>query len=148
MVQYSMDLDPDKTAKAYGFELHCSPKDSKNIAQAIRGMELDIAKIYLEDIIAQRKALPAIFHNGKVAHRKIIGPGTYPQKAARYVLKVLKNAENNAEYKGFDIEHMRIVHINTYRGRVTRGYMQRAHGRATDWNKKTTNIEIIIEEVE
>jgi large subunit ribosomal protein L22 len=148
MVQYSTDLDPDKTAKAYGFEMHCSPKDSKNIARALRGMELESAKTYLEDIIVQKRALPAIFHKRKVAHRVGIGPGTYPQKAARYMLKVLKNAENNAEYKGFDIEHMRIAHINTYRGRKTRGYMPRAHGRASDWNKKTTNIEIIIEEVE
>ncbi|MDG6228612.1 MAG: 50S ribosomal protein L22 [Candidatus Thermoplasmatota archaeon] len=148
MVQYSTDLDPDKTAKAYGFELHCSPKDSKNIARALRGMELDLAKTYLEDIIDQKRALPAIFHKRKVAHRSGIGPGTYPQKAARYILKILKNAENNAEYKGFDIEHMRIAHITTYRGRKTRGVMPRAQGRATDWNKKTTNIEIIIEEVE
>ncbi len=148
MVQYSMDFNPDKTAKAYGFELHCSPKDSKNIARAIRGMELVGAKTYLEDIIAQRKALPALFHKRKVAHKKVIGPGTYPQKAARYVLRILKNAENNAEYKGFDIEHMRITHITTYRGRIRKGYMPRAHGRATDWNRKTTNIEIIIEEVE
>ena len=143
-----MEVDPDKTAKAYGFELHCSPKDSKNIARAIRGMELESAKTYLEDIVAQKKALPAIFHKRKVAHRRGVGPGSYPQKAARYILKILKNAENNAEYKGFDVEHMRIVHVTAYRGRVTKGFMPRAHGRATDWNRKTTNIEIIIEEVE
>ena len=124
MVQYSTDLDPDKTAKAYGFEMHCSPKDSKNIAQTLRGMELESAKTYLEDIIIQKRAQPAIFHKRKVAHKTGIGPGTYPQKAAR------------------------IAHINTYRGRKTKGFMPRAHGRATDWNRKTTNIEIIIEEVD
>jgi large subunit ribosomal protein L22 len=147
-MKYSTDVNPEKTAKAYGYELHCSPKDSRNIAYSIRGMNIDSAKKYLEEIIEMKRALPAIFHKGKVAHRKNIGPGSYPQKAAGYMLKVLKNAENNAEYKGFDIENLRIAHVTTYRGRKIRGFMPRSHGRATDWNKKTTNIEIILEEVE
>ena len=64
------------------------------------------------------------------------------------MLKTLENAENNAEYKGFDIENMKISHISTYGGRGVKGIMPRAHGRATDKITKTTNIEIIIEEVE
>jgi len=147
-MKYSTDMDPEKTAKAYGYELHCSPKDSRNICYAIRGMNVDAAKRYLEEIVEMKRALPAVFHKQKVAHRKGIGPGTYPQKAARYMLKVLKNAENNAEYKGFDVENLKITHASAYRGRVIRGFMPRAQGRATDWNKKTTNIEIILEEVE
>jgi large subunit ribosomal protein L22 len=147
-MKYSVDIDPEKTASAYGYELHCSPKDSKNIAYMIRGMNVDAAKSYLEEIIEMKRAIPAIYHKGKIAHRKGIGPGNYPLKAARYILKVLENAENNAEYKGFDIENLRITHVSAYRGRIIRGYMPRAQGRATDWNKKTTNIEIILEEVE
>jgi large subunit ribosomal protein L22 len=64
------------------------------------------------------------------------------------MLKILENAENNAEYKGFDPENMKITHISAYGGRVIRGIMPRAHGRATDKNTRTTNIEIILEEVE
>ena len=93
-----------------------------------------------------KRPLPAVFHNKKRAHQKGIGSGSYPQKAARYLLKILENAENNAEYKGFDIENMKIIHISTYRGRKIRGTMPRAHGRATDKNESTTNIEIILEE--
>ncbi len=149
MRRYSTEVDPDKTAKAYGFELHCSPKDSRNIARAIRGMTLESAKKYLEEVIALKRAVPAVYHNKKVSHRKgKMGPGSYPRKAARYILKILENAENNAEYKGFDVENMRIVHVSAYRGRVTPGIMPRAYGRATDKDRSTTNIEIIIEEVE
>lgn len=149
MRRYSTEVDPDKTAKAYGFELRCSPKDSRNIAHAIKGMTLESAKKYLEKVIALEKAVPAVYHNKKVSHRKgKMGPGSYPRTAARYILKVLENVENNAEYKGFDVENMRIVHISAYRGRVTPGIMPRAYGRATDKNRSTTNIEIIIEEVE
>jgi ribosomal protein L22 len=39
-MKYSADVDPDKTAKAYGFELHCSRKDSTNLAYAIKGMKI------------------------------------------------------------------------------------------------------------
>ena len=148
MQRYSTDVDPDKAAKAYGYELHCSLKDSINLAYAIRGMKTEDARKYLEEIISMKRPLPAVFHNRKRAHQKGIGPGSFPQKAARYMLKTVINAENNAEYKGFDVENMKISHISAYGGRILKGIMPRAQGRATDKNKKTTNIEIIIEEVE
>jgi large subunit ribosomal protein L22 len=111
-------------------------------------MKTENAKKYLEEIINLKRPLPAIFHNKKRAHQKRIGPGSYPQKAAKYMLKTIENAENNAEYKGFDLENMIITHISAYEGRVIKGIMPRAHGRATDKNEKTTNIEIVLEEVE
>jgi large subunit ribosomal protein L22 len=147
-MKYSTKVDPDKTAKAYGFELHCSPKDSMNLARAIRGKKIEDAKKYLQEIIDMKRPLPAVYHNGKRAHQKGIGPGSFPQKAAKYMLKTLENAENNAEYKGFDVENMKITNISAYQGRTIRGMMPRAHGRATDKNESTSNIEIIIEEVE
>jgi len=147
-MKYSTESDPDKTAKAYGYELHCSRKDAQNLAYAIRGMKTEKAKNFLKEIIDLKQPLPTIFHNGKRAHQKGIGPGSYPKKAAQYMLKTLENAENNAEYKGFDVENMKIIHISTYKGRVIRGIMPRAQGRATDKNTTTTNIEIIIEEEE
>jgi large subunit ribosomal protein L22 len=147
-MKYSTETDPDKTAKAYGYELHCSKKDSMNLANAINGMKIEDAKKYLQEIIDMKRPLPAIYHNKKRSHQKGIGPGSYPQKAAKYMLKTLENAENNAEYKGFDVENMKVKHISTYGGRIIKNVMPRAHGRATDKNRKTTNIEIIIEEVE
>jgi large subunit ribosomal protein L22 len=148
MQKYSRDVDPDKTAKAYGYELHCSIKDSINLAHAIRGMKTEDAKNYLEKIASMKQPLPAIFHKQKVAHQKGVGSGNYPQKAATYLLKTIENAENNAEYKGFDVENMKISHVSAYSGRTLKGMTPRAHGRATNKNKKTANIEIILEEVE
>jgi len=147
-MKYSTKVDSDKTAKAYGYELHCSQKDSMNLAHAIRGMKTENAKKYLKEIIDMKRPLPAVYHNQKRSHQKGIGPGSYPQKAAKYMLKTLENAENNAEYKGFDVENMKITSISAYRGRQIKGIMPRAHGRATDKNEITSNIEIIIEEVE
>jgi len=148
MPKYSTEIDPEKSAKAYGYELHCSPKDSINLAYALKGMATEKAKKYLEEIIDMKRPLPTVFHKRKRSHQKSIGPGSYPKKAAQHMLKMIENAENNAEYKGFDVENMKISHICAYKGRTIKGIMPRAHGRATDKNTMTTNIEIIIEEAE
>jgi len=143
-----MELDEEKTAKAYGRELHCSPKHCENIAIAIKGMMVKDAKKFLEDVIKLKKAIPFRRHNKKRAHKKGIGPGAYPKKACKLILKVLENAENNAEYKGLNPENMYIAHISAYRGRMIKNYMPRAFGRATAWFERTTNVEIIIAEKE
>jgi len=119
-----------------------------NIALALKGMTTPKAKQLLQDVTILKQAVPTRVHKRKRAHKKGIGPGSYPQKAARYMLKILENAENNAEYKGFDPESMIIRHISAYPGRVIRGIMPRAHGRATDKNETTTNVEIVLEEAE
>jgi large subunit ribosomal protein L22 len=144
---YSMETDEETTAKALGYELSMSPKDSYEVCKAIRGMKLMAAKKYLEEVLAHKKAIPFTRYNGKIHHRVgKMGPGGYPEKAVGYILKVLKNAENNAEYKGLDPESMYVHHSAANRGRVLHGGMPRAHGRTTQWNEQTTTIEIIIKE--
>jgi len=147
-MKYSAERDPEKSARAYGRELHCSPKHSENIARAIRGMKVKDAEKLLEEIIQKKRAIPFVTHHGSMGHKKGIGPGAYPEKASRFILRVLKNAENNAEYKGLDPENMVISHISAYQGRIIEGFMPRAMGRATAKNEQTTNVEIIIEEME
>lgn len=149
MRRYSVnDLDDEKTAKAYGYELNCSPKHSMNIARAIKGMKVPDAKRYLEEVIKMRRAVPFLIHRRKIKHRKGMCSGAYPQKAARFILRVLENAENNAEYKGMDPSNMIISHISAYKGREIEGIMPRAYGRATKKNEQTTNIEIVLREVD
>ena len=70
MPKYSTEMDPDKTAKAYGYELHCSQKDSVNLAYALKGMKTEEAKEFLEEIIEMKRPLPAVFHKRKRAHQK------------------------------------------------------------------------------
>jgi large subunit ribosomal protein L22 len=147
-MKYSTKVDPEKTARAYGRELHCSPKHCENIARVIRGLNVNRAKELLEDVINLRRAIPFKTHNSKRAHKKQMGPGGYPQKASEMMLNIIKNAENNAEYKGLDPENMYIAHASTYKGRILQGRRPRAFGRATLWNERTTNVEIIISERE
>ncbi len=147
-MKYSAERNPEKSARAYGSEMHCSPKHSQNIMRAIKGMKISDAEQLLEDVIALKRPIPFKTHLTSVSHRKGMGPGAYPKKASTYILGVLKNAENNAEYKGLDTENMIVIHASAYQGRIIKGMMSRAQGRTTPKNEQTTNVELIVEEKE
>ncbi len=148
MKGYTAESDPDTSAKAIGKEMPISPKFTREVCGLIRGMKVETAVKTLEDIIDLKKAVPLKRYNKRVSHKQGTGPGRYPTKAAAAVLGVVKSASSNAEYKGLDTSKMVIRTISAARGRVTPGHMQRAHGRATQWNQETVNLEVIIEEVE
>ena len=145
---YTTTADPDTTAKALGREMPVSPKFAREVAGMIRGMKVDTARQALEDVIDKKRAVPLKRYNKRVSHKPGVGPGRYPVKAAKAILGVLDSAVSNAEYKGLDVSNMAIATISVARGRTIPGHMPRAHGRATQWNQETVNLEIIIEEVE
>ena len=145
---YTTTADPDTTAKALGREMPVSPKFAREVAGMIRGMKVDTARQALEDVIDKKRAVPLKRYNKRVSHKPGVGPGRYPVKATKAILGVLDSAASNAEYKGLDVSNMAIATISVARGRTIPGHMPRAHGRATQWNQETVNLEIIIEEVE
>ncbi len=143
------DDDKSKTAKALGRSLKISPKHAVEICNKIRGMKVEKAEAYLEDVMEMKTAVPFKRHNKKVGHRRGIGgwpTGRYPVKAAKQILDILKNAEANAEYKGLDSENLKIMHISSHRGYVIRGWTPRAFGRASPFNTPTTHIQIVLGE--
>ena len=125
-----------------------SPKFTREICGMVRGMKVNKAIDTLEGVIALETPVPLKRYNKRVSHKQGVGPGRYPKKAAAAVLGVIKSAVANAEYKGLNTDDMVIRTITASRGRVTPGHMARAHGRATEWNQDTVNLEVIIEEVE
>lgn len=148
MKGYTAEADPDTSAKAIGKEMPISPKFTREICGLIRGMKVNTAISTLEGVIALETPVPLKRYNKRVSHKQGVGPGRYPKKAATAVLGVIKSAVANAEYKGLNVDDMVIRTISASRGRVTPGHMPRAHGRATEWNQDTVNLEVIIEEVE
>ena len=148
MKGYTATADPDTSAKAIGKEMPISPKFTREICGLIRGMKVNKAISTLEGVIALETPVPLKRYNKRVSHKQGVGPGRYPKKAAAAVLGVIKSAVANAEYKGLNVDDMVIKTISASRGRVTPGHMARAHGRATEWNQDTVNLEVIIEEVE
>lgn len=142
-------LDPDKTAKASGREIRISPKAAREICNELRGLRLEAAKTYLDNVIAMRKAVPYRRHDKKVGHRRGLhkaDSGRYPVKASKEILRVLANAENNADYKGLDLDRLRITHISAFPGRQLKRLIERAQGRSTAFNEQLVHIEVVLTE--
>ncbi len=149
---YSRSVDEKeelKTAKTFGRNLRISPKHSVEICKAIKGMKVDEAKEFLLRVQEKKEAVPFRKHKKKVGHKRLFKwyAGRYPVKASKRFYRLLEEVESNAEYKGLDTEHLRIIHISAYKGRLFRGYIPRAYGRATPYNHETTNVELIVKEV-
>lgn len=144
-LNYSIEPDAEKTSKALGKELHISKKHAHEIASAIKGMKLENAREFLEDVVLLKRAVPYKRYTKSVPHRKGMCTGRYPQKAAKEFLRVLENAKSNATYKGLDSENLRITHVATKKGHTFRGSFPRAQGRATPKLHETVSVEMIVE---
>jgi large subunit ribosomal protein L22 len=146
---YTIQTDTEKTARSIGKELPISPKSAQAVCRAIRGLKLEKAKDYLEGVVAEKQAVPYRRHLYQITHQKGgVGPGRFPKKAAKYILNILTDAENNAEYKGFDTEALNVLAASAHLGRTLHQKMPRAHGRFTQKDRQTVNIEIILEKRE
>jgi len=135
-------------ARARGIEMPISPKKTYELLNAIRGMPVERARTYLEEVIALKRPVPFRRYNQETAHKRGVGPGRYPKKVAKSVLAVLKNAEENAEYDGLDAERLVVKIAASARGRILSAHMPRAHGHGDPWNEQTTNVEIVLAERE
>ena len=132
-------------------ELHISPKHAFEICRAVKGKKVEEAETFLEAVLEKRAAVPFKRHKKKVGHRRGLkkwkwDAGRYPVKASAEILRLLRSAMGNAEYKGLDPETMRIWHTATKKGRTLKGTMPRAFGRATAKNTETVTIEMVLRE--
>lgn len=114
-------------AKACTHNARVSVKNTKPVCRAVRGMYLDKAKKFLEEIIKKRKNIG----------------GKYYTKSTTEVLNLLKSAEKNAEFKNLDLKNVYIVHVAALDG--TRMFRRR-HKRSLGTKLKTANLEIILKE--
>ncbi len=133
-------------ARARGIEIPISPKKAYELLNAIRGLPVARAKTILEGVRDLKHPVPFRRYNQETAHKRGIGPGRYPKKVAVHVLKVLENAESNAEYEGLDADRLFVKVASSARGQIRKAQMPRAHGRSSTWNEQTTNVEIVLAE--
>lgn len=114
-------------AKACTYNARISVKNTKPVCRAIRGMYLNKAKKFLEDVIKGRRSI-----NGK-----------YYTKSAKEVLKILLSAEKNAEFKNLDLSKLYIIHIAALKGTTI---YRRRHKRSLGMKLKTAHLEVILKE--
>ncbi|OBS81720.1 hypothetical protein A6R68_24289, partial [Neotoma lepida] len=112
MVRYSLDPEnPTKSCKSRGSNLRVHFKNTCETAQAIKGMHIRKATKYLKDVTLKKQCVPFRRYNGGVGPTMGWTQGRWPKKSAEFLLHMLKNAESNAELKGFDVDSLVIEHI-------------------------------------
>jgi len=145
------EFDTERTVKASGRELRISPKHAREVCKTIKGMRLNKAKRYLGQVMEKKQSVPFRRFVKKMGHRHGMQKamvGKYPGKAVAKILKVLESAECNADFKGLNIERLRVIHASAYPGMKIKRAIPRAFGRSSPKNKTLTHIEIVLEEIE
>ena len=155
------------TARAVEEDLHV--KHCFEVARAIKHRTAGEAIEFLNKVLKiesdrpdiRKKAVAVPFRLGSgnkkrkrsgpsmVGHRKGgIGPGRYPVKASKLMIKLINSCMENArhQYEDIDPEEMVITHCAAHRGTIKRGFTPRARGRASPKNHYKVNVEIFLED--
>ena len=142
------NFDSTKHVRASIREKKISHKHARETAKAIKGLTLEKARDYMLSVIAKERAIPFARFKNQVGHRSDPGmmSGRYPEKTAGEFLKLLDNLESNAEYKGMDMDRLKIINATSHKGVAIKRFIPRAQGRATDKNDILTHVELVAQE--
>jgi large subunit ribosomal protein L22 len=143
-------FDKTKHVRAALREKNISRKHSREVALAIKGLSIEKAREYLENVIAKKIAVPYRRYNNEVAHRSNIRDGffagRFPQKTAKEFLRLLDNLESNAEYKGMDLDRLRIISSVVHIGTRLERFTPRAMGRSSPKIGILVHVELVAKE--
>merc|ERR1712137_901249 len=94
----------EKCSSASGLNLRVHFKNTRETANSIKGKCLSKAKKYLQDVIKHKRCIVFRRFNGCIGRTAQAknegsrnGQGRWPVKSCELLLKILKNAESNAE---------------------------------------------------
>jgi large subunit ribosomal protein L22 len=167
---YTPLLQGSRLATARSVQVDMHVKHCFEVCRAVKNKTAGEAIAFLNQVLkidsnradVRRKAAAVPFRLGSgnkrkrrsgpsmVGHRKGgIGPGRFPVKASREIIKVIESAMENAryQYEDIDAEEMLITHIAAHRGRIRKGWIPRARGRATPSNHYQVNLEVFLEDM-
>ena len=142
------NFDSTRHVRASIREKKISHKHAREVATAIKGLTVEKARDYMISVVAKDRAVPFRRFKNQVGHRSDPGmmSGRYPEKTAKEFLKLLDNLESNAEYKGMDIDRLKIINATAHKGVLIKRFIPRAQGRATDKNDVLTHVELVAQE--
>jgi large subunit ribosomal protein L22 len=141
MTQKTKVEKSEHVARAKVISASISTKHCVEICKFLRYKNTDFAKDYLESVIDLKKPIPFKKFNRDTGHKAGMAAGRFPQKAAKEFLKLVKSAEANAQFKGFNTSGLKITKILANKASIpaTGG----RHRRGT----KRSHVEIEVEEV-
>jgi large subunit ribosomal protein L22 len=144
------NFDKSRQVRASIRDKSTSHKHAREVAAAINGLSIENARLFLEDVAAKKIAVPFRRYHNEVAHRSNIRDGfcsgRFPQKAAKEVLKLLDNLEANAEYKGMDLDALKIISAVVHKGTKIKRFTPRAMGRSSPRYNTLIHFEIVAQE--
>jgi len=143
------NYDTTRHVRASLREKDISHKHAREVAVAIKGLSIEKARDFLQAVINKERAVAFRRFKNQVGHRSDPGmmSGRYPQKTAKEFIKVLDNLESNAEYKGMDLDRLKIINATVHKGVTIKRFTPRAMGRATAKNDVLTHVELIAQEI-
>lgn len=143
------NYDATKHVRSALREKSISHKHAREVAVAIKGLSIEKARDYLLAVVNKDRAVAFRRFKNQVGHRADPGmmAGRYPQKTAKEFIKVLDNLESNAEYKGMDLDRLKIINATVHKGVIVKRFIPRAMGRATPKNNVLTHVELVAQEV-
>ncbi|KAK0504126.1 Rapamycin-insensitive companion of mTOR, N-term-domain-containing protein [Armillaria luteobubalina] len=152
MVRYAAAAtatNPEKTARARGEYLRTHFKNMREVAAALSGLKLSKAYTYLADVQEHKQIIPFRRFAGGVgrasqAKQFKATQGRWPEKSVKFILRLLKNAESNADAKNIDVDDLTIKNIVVQQAPKTRRRTYRAHGRINPYQGHPTHVEIIL----
>ena len=133
-----------KVAKALGKDIDVSFKKAVVVCDKLRGMKLEEAITLLEAVVALEQPIPFKKYKDGTSHKPGMGPAKYPKKAAGEILKILKNAQTNAEYKGLDTGKLQVINIQANKGPSRK--RRKPKGRWKAWKTQYVSVMAIVKE--
>ncbi len=131
---------PAPSAIARARDLPISTKHATMVCHAIRYKNTAAAKKYLQEVIQLERAVPHPRFNFDLGHKPGMGPGRYPIKAAKEILKLVKNVEANAQVKGLNTTILKITKLMANKASIPQ------RGGRVPGAAKSSNLDIEVKE--
>lgn len=138
-------------ARASNVKVHF--KNTREVAHSIKGLNLNRAKQYLQNVIKKIEIIPFVRYRYGVGRKSQLKKfkatsGRWPVKSAKNIFQVLKNAEANANEKGLDLNSLYIKKIEIHKAMKGHRRTFRAHGRVNAFSSHPCHIELWLIEKE
>jgi len=139
--KYSYEgFNKETMARSCSQNTSISLKKGVEACKAIKGKKVTSAINFLERVIEQKAVVPYTRYHAEMGHKrgKGIMAGGYPVKVAEELLRLIKNAQKNAEEQELGEE---LIVVNAS---VRKGSTRYHYGRYMGRQMKSTNVEVIV----
>ncbi|MBI2103009.1 50S ribosomal protein L22 [Candidatus Woesearchaeota archaeon] len=140
MAQQTTTKGIEHQASAKSLNIPVSTKHSIEIAKAIRYKTTSYAKQLLADVVALKRPIEFRTFKNNIGHKPGMAAGRFPEKAARQFLKLVHAVEANAQFKGLNVDDLKIVKMTANLASIPSGGGRLRH------KTKRTHLEIVVKE--